>query len=289
MRDLRLFVVSGLSGSGKTCALKCFEDMGFFCVDNLPPPLLPKFAELCAQSSQGIRRVALGVDIREREFLDQFLKIYDHLKGTDYPMEILFLEARDEIIVRRFSETRRPHPLAHDRPVLEGIRLEQKRLKDLKKRADHILDTSDYSVHQLKEVIAGLYAPENSKRRLQVTLLSFGFKYGVPYELDLLFDVRFLPNPNFVPQLRTLTGQDAQVSQYVVQSPQGGEFLKRLFDLLDFLLLLYEKEGRSYLTIGIGCTGGQHRSVALVEHLKNFVRGKGYNPTVRHRDVQPAR
>ena len=285
VKDLQFVIVSGLSGSGKSHVLKCFEDFGFFCVDNLPPPLLPKFVELCVQSAHGIRQVALGIDIRERNFLDEFFTILDKLRAAGYQMEILFLEARDEVLVRRFSETRRPHPLAKDMPVIEGIRLERGRLADLKKRADQILDTSDYSVHQLKERISRYYLQERTSRRFQVTLISFGFKFGIPYELDMLFDVRFLPNPNFVEELRPFTGKEPRVMEYIMQRAEAQAFLKSFFQLLDLTLPLYEREGRSYLTVGIGCTGGMHRSVAIVERLKDYLKGKGYEPVVRHRDI----
>jgi UPF0042 nucleotide-binding protein len=285
VKDLQFVIVSGLSGSGKSHVLKCFEDFGFFCVDNLPPPLLPKFVELCVQSAHGIRQVALGIDIRERTFLDEFFTILDKLRAAGYQMEILFLEARDEVLVRRFSETRRPHPLAKDMPVIEGIRLERGRLADLKKRADQILDTSDCSVHQLKEMISRHYLQERASRRFQVTLISFGFKFGIPYELDMLFDVRFLPNPNFVEELRPFTGKEPRVMEYIMQRAEAQAFLKSFFQLLDLTLPLYEREGRSYLTVGIGCTGGMHRSVAIVERLKDYLKGKGYEPVVRHRDI----
>ena len=285
MKDLHVVIVSGLSGSGKSHVLRCFEDFGFFCVDNLPPPLLPKFAELCVQSMHGLRQVALGIDIRERDFLDEFFVIFDRLKTSGFQMEILFLEARDEVLVRRFSETRRPHPLAKDMPVIEGIQLERQRLADLKKRADMILDTSDYTVHQLKEVVARYYRRERSPLHLHVTLISFGFKFGIPYELDLLFDVRFLLNPNFVETLRLLTGKDPQVVEYIMQRSEATEFLKSLYQLLDLTLPLYEREGRSYLTVGIGCTGGMHRSVVIVEKVRDYLKAKGYDPQVRHRDI----
>ena len=285
VKDLRIVIVSGLSGSGKSHVLRCFEDFGFFCVDNLPPPLLPKFAELCDQSVQGIRQVALGIDIRERDFLDEFFVIFDKLKALGYSIEILFLEARDEVLVRRFSETRRPHPLAKDLPVIEGIRLERQRLQDLRKRADRILDTSDFSVHQLKEAIARYYKRDQSGLNLQISLVSFGYKFGIPYELDLLFDVRFLPNPNFVDSLKEHTGRDPRVKEYVLKGTEARLFLDGLFRLLDVTLPLYEREGRSYLTIGIGCTGGKHRSVAVVEKLRDYLKDKGYAPLVRHRDI----
>ena len=285
MKDLQIVIVSGLSGSGKSHVLRCFEDFGFFCVDNLPPPLLPKFSELCLHSVHEIRQVALGMDIRERDFLDEFFVIFDKLKDAGYKMGILFLEARDEVLVRRFSETRRPHPLAMGMPMIEGIQLERRRLADLKKRADLTLDTSDYSVHQLKEVISRHYRRERVNQHLHVTLISFGFKFGIPYELDLLFDVRFLLNPNFAEDLRPLTGKDPRVMEYIMQKPEASEFLKSLFHLLELTLPLYEKEGRSYLTIGVGCTGGMHRSVAIVEKVRDYLKAKGYNPLVRHRDI----
>ena len=286
MKDPRFIIISGLSGSGKSQALKCFEDLGFFCVDNLPPPLFPKFADLCVQSVQDIRQVALGIDVRERVFLDQFLEYYERFKSSGYQMEILFLEANDEILLRRFSESRRPHPMTKDVPVLEAIRLERVRLSDLRNQADAILDTSDYSVHKLKDEITSYDQRGNDIKRIQITLISFGFKYGIPPELDLLFDVRFLPNPNFVAQLRDRKGTEPSVMEYVLQNPMAQEFLTHLRHLFDFILPLHEEEGRSYLSIGIGCTGGLHRSVALVEHLKTYVKGKGYEPTIRHRDIQ---
>jgi UPF0042 nucleotide-binding protein len=285
VKDLQVIIVSGLSGSGKSHVLKCFEDFGFFCVDNLPPPLLPKFAELCVQSIHGIRQVALGIDIRERDFLEEFFMIFDRLKTSGFQMEILFLETRDEVLVRRFSETRRPHPLAKDMAVIEGIQLERRRLADLKKRADRILDTSDYTVHQLKEIIARYYRRERSPQHLHVTLISFGYKFGIPYESDLLFDVRFLLNPNFVDSLRLLTGKDSRVVEYIMQKSEATEFLKCLYQLLDLTLPLYEREGRSYLTVGIGCTGGMHRSVVIVERVRDYLKAKGYDPLVRHRDI----
>ena len=285
MKDLQIVIVSGLSGSGKSHVLRCFEDFGFFCVDNLPPPLLPKFAELCLHSAHEIKHVALGMDIRERDFLDKFFVIFDKLEDAGYKLEILFLEARDEVLIRRFSETRRPHPLATGMPMIEGIQLERCRLADLKKRADLTLDTSDYSVHQLKEVISRHYRRGRTNQHLHVTLISFGFKFGIPYELDLLFDVRFLTNPNFIEDLRSLTGKDPRVMEYIMQRPEASEFLKGLVHLLDLTFPLYEREGRSYLTIGIGCTGGMHRSVTIVEKLRDYLKSKGYDPLVRHRDI----
>lgn len=285
MKNVRLVIISGLSGSGKSYVIKYFEDLGFFCIDNLPPQLLPKFVELCSQSRSEITKAALGVDIRERDFLGNFLNVFDQLREEGYPMELLFLEARDEVLLRRFSETRRPHPLAKEGSVVEGIRLEREKLSDLKKRADKIIDTSDYNVHQLKEVITRYYLEKGEAAHLNISLVSFGFKFGIPYDLDLLFDVRFLSNPNFERELKPLTGEDARVLRYILATGETKLFLEKLYDFLDLLLPLYEKEGKSYLTIGIGCTGGRHRSVAVVSLLRDYLKEKGLRVDWRHRDI----
>ncbi|MFI5305060.1 MAG: RNase adapter RapZ [Nitrospiria bacterium] len=278
-------MISGLSGSGKSHAIKCFEDQGFFCIDNLPPILLPKLTELCNQPNQNISRIALGIDIRERSFLGEFLKIYEELKGEGYQIELLFFEARDEILVRRFSETRRIHPLATGKPILEGISLEREVLADLRKKADRIIDTSDLNVHQLKEMIALYYFRGETAKKIQISLLSFGYKHGIPYDAELLFDVRFLPNPNFVNELKDKTGLHPEVLQYISKFPETFAFIDKLIEFLDFLIPQYEKERKSYLTIGIGCTGGKHRSVAIVTMLMEFFQKKGYLHTIRHRDI----
>lgn len=285
MDSLRLVIISGLSGSGKTHAIKCFEDLGFFCVDNLPPALLPKFAELCLQRGGDVQQVALGIDIRERGFLSDFFSNLDRVKSLGYPVELLFLEARDEILVRRFSESRRPHPLLPYAPVLEGVQLERERLTELRRRADRIIDTSDLTVHELKDLLARHYLEQVQDRRITVSLLTFGFKYGVPYDIDLLFDVRFLKNPNFVPELKPLTGEDAQVQTFVMNDPNAKTFLEHLETLFRFLLPLYQRERRSYLTIALGCTGGRHRSVAIACALRDGFAGLGQDVTIRHRDL----
>ncbi|MEK6682303.1 MAG: RNase adapter RapZ [Nitrospirota bacterium] len=284
MRNLRVVFITGLSGSGKSYAIKCFEDLGFFCVDNLPIALLPKFAELCTQSGNEITKVAIGIDVRERGFFKDFLNVLDGLKGGNYQIEVLFLEASDEALVRRFNETRRPHPLAKDRPVADGIRVEREMLSELRKRADKIIDTSSYSVHQLKEVLEKYYLEAEGKR-LNITLISFGYKYGVPYDADLIFDVRFMQNPNFVKELKPLMGSDERIINYIIKFQDTKDFLKRFYDFLKFLIPLYEKEGKSYLTIGIGCTGGRHRSVGVGEILKKQLEENGYKINLRHRDI----
>ena len=287
--DLRLVIVSGLSGSGKTNALKCFEDLGFFCVDNLPPPLLPVFADLCTQSSAGITKVAVGIDIRERDFLRDFLTISERLKGEGYQYELIFFETNDEVLVRRFSETRRPHPLAKNTPILEGIQQEREQLAELKKRSDRIIDTSAFTLQQLKDVIAQYYWDQGEVRKPSISVISFGYKYGIPYETDLLFDVRFLQNPNFVSELKPLSGEDSAVQEYVFRKPEADRFIELVKSFLSFLVPFYEKEGRPYLSIAIGCTGGRHRSVAIARRLHDDLKAAHYQTVLRHRDVNRER
>ncbi len=284
MSKLRIIIISGLSGSGKSYAIKSFEDMGFFCVDNLPTALLPKFVELCAESGRGITRAALGIDIRERDFFEGFDALYEGLKAAGHDVEVLFLEASDEALVRRFSETGRPHPLAKDRPLPEAIRKERRLMAGIRKKADRIIDTSDMTVHQLRDELARRYRAKGAQE-MTVSATSFGFKYGVPYDADLVFDVRFLPNPNFVPELKDLTGVEGPVRDFVGGKKETEAFIKRLTGFLDFLLPLYRKEGKTYLTIAIGCTGGRHRSVAVVESLGERMAARGLDMIVRHRDI----
>ena len=278
-------IITGLSGAGKSYAIKCFEDMGYFCVDNLPTTLIPTFAELCAQSSREIRKIALGVDVREGEYLAHFVDALQALRARGHHVEVLFLEAGDEALVRRYHETRRRHPLAGEGSVRDGIRAERHALAHLREAADRIIDTSALTVHQLKDGLIETYGAHEARRPLTVSLVSFGFKYGLPYEADLVFDVRFLPNPHFVEDLRALDGRDAAVATFVLARPESKELLARLGDLLRFLLPLYRREGKAYLTLAIGCTGGQHRSVTLVESLRATVEALGFPPIVRHRDL----
>jgi UPF0042 nucleotide-binding protein len=283
--SLRFVIITGLSGAGKSFAIKCLEDLGYFCVDNLPTTLIPTFAELCAQSSREIERIALGVDVREGEYLAHLLEILDELRGRGHVPEVLFLEAADEVLVRRYHETRRRHPLAGEGSVLDGIRAERKALAHLREIADRILDSSGLTVHQLKERLTELYGVRGPGSGLALSLVSFGFKHGIPLDADLLFDVRFLPNPHFVPHLRALDGRDAAAEEFVLGQPESRGFLVRLEELVRFLLPLYEREGKTYLTIAIGCTGGRHRSVTLVETLRRSLTAAGIVPTVRHRDL----
>ncbi len=286
--QFRLIVVSGLSGSGKSLVLKCFEDMGFFCVDNLPPRLFPAFIELFQHPTRYVHstigQAAIGMDIRERDFLPDFLQIFEAMK-QGVCVEVLFLDAQDEILCRRFSETRRPHPLAQEGTVLAGIKREREMLEALRQRASRILDTSAYNVHQLREIVTDLYADRKAPHKLHLSLVSFGYKHGIPMDVDLLFDVRFLANPYFQPQLQPLTGEAASVQAYLMAQPETGVFLEKLYALLDMLLPFYEKERRRYLTIGVGCTGGQHRSVAIVCMLNAYFKRQGRQPYIRHRDT----
>ncbi len=284
--NLRVVVISGLSGAGRSSTLKCFEDLGFFCIDNLPPQLLPKFVELCTQSRTEIYKIALGIDIRERDFFSAFENVLNELMAGGCPIEIVYLEARDEMLVRRFSETRRPHPLAMNRPVIDGIRLEREMLTWLRDKATLIIDTSDFSIHQLRNEVLRHFFEAEKNRKIMVNILSFGFKYGVPYDVDLLFDIRFLSNPNFVSHLKPLSGRDKEVGEYLNASPATGLFLEKFYQFIDFLMTQYEQEGRYYLSIGIGCTGGRHRSVFIAETLEKHIRDMGYDTALRHRDIE---
>jgi UPF0042 nucleotide-binding protein len=283
---LSFVVITGLSGAGKSFAIKCFEDMGFFCVDNLPTTLIPTFADLIMRSEQPIHRVALGVDVREGAYLSRLLDIIGELRTRGHAVEVLFLEASEEALVRRYHETRRRHPLAGDGNALDGIRAERKALSDLREVADRIVDTSALTVHQLKDRLVELYVAPKARPGLAPSLVSFGFKHGVPFDADLVFDVRFLPNPHFVDALRALDGRDERVRTFVLNHPESKELLRRLEDFLRFVLPCYEREGKAYLTVAIGCTGGHHRSVTVAEELKRFLSGIGYAPTVVHRDLQ---
>jgi len=283
---LSFVVITGLSGAGKSFAIKCFEDMGFFCVDNLPTTLIPTFADLIMRSEQPIHRVALGVDVREGAYLSRLLDIIRELRTRGHAVEVLFLEASEEALVRRYHETRRRHPLAGDGNALDGIRAERKALSDLREVADRIVDTSALTVHQLKDRLVELYVAPKTRPGLAPSLVSFGFKHGVPFDADLVFDVRFLPNPHFVDALRALDGRDERVRTFVLNHPESKELLRRLEDFLRFVLPCYEREGKAYLTVAVGCTGGHHRSVTVVEELKRFLSGIGYAPTLVHRDLQ---
>ena len=283
---LQFMMVTGASGSGKTQALKCLEDLGFFCVDNLPPALFQKFTELCSQPGKDVKKVALGIDIREGAFFDELLSNLEALQTNGCHVELLFLEAQDDILVRRFSESRRPHPLLPQRPIIEGIQLERERLQGLRNRAQRVLDTSEFSVHDLKSWMIQHYQEHDEAQALKINLQSFGYKFGVPVDVDLVFDVRFLRNPHFVPDLQPLTGEHTEIQQFVLDNQEGQDFLGHLRELFAFLLPLFKREQRSYLTIAFGCTGGRHRSVSMAIHMKDVLKTLGYEATLRHREIQ---
>jgi UPF0042 nucleotide-binding protein len=278
-----LVILTGLSGSGKLSALKTFEDLGYYSVDNLPLELVPRFADLVRQSAE-IERAALVVDVREGMRLDEFPAILKKVRKV-LPTRVVFLEANEEALIRRFSETRRPHPMGRANTVVKSIREERKRLDPIRNVADIVLDTTKFNVHELRAHINAQFEREESDRNLTISSNSFGFKNGVPTEADLVFDVRFLPNPHFVPQFRKLTGRHPKVAKYVRQFPQTTEFLDKTADMLEFLLPHYIKEGKSYLTVAFGCTGGQHRSVFIAEEMKKRLVAAGYRVKTSHRDM----
>jgi len=282
---LHAVVVTGLSGSGKSTALRVLEDLGFYCVDNLPVALLARFVELWESSREEVHRVALGIDARERLFLGGFHAAFEEVRRAGVRLEVMYLEASDEVLVRRFSETRRPHPAAVGGNVEEGIRREREALRELRELADRIVDTSALTVHELRAALRDMLARDEASA-LTVSLVSFGYKYGLPTDADLAFDCRFLPNPFFVEELRPKTGLDAAVADYVMDRDDTRTFLEHVQSLLAFTLPRYQREGKSYLTIAIGCTGGRHRSVTLVEALRSRLEAMSVRVLVRHRDVE---
>jgi UPF0042 nucleotide-binding protein len=285
MKPSQFLVISGLSGSGKGTFLKALEDRGFYCVDNLPVGLLTKFYELILKS-ESETKAAVVIDVREGENLQDFPEIFQQLKSQPgVTTELWFLEAADSVLVRRFSETRRPHPLDANQPVLDSIAHEREMLAPLMLVADHVMDTSRYTIHELRKHVSGLFEEQDSTHLL-VSLVSFGYKFGIPIDSDLMFDVRFLPNPHFVPELKPFTGADRPVIEYMNSQEATGVFLKHVFNLVDFLLPQYEKEGKSYVTISIGCTGGRHRSVMIANAIAAHVEALKYRTKVSHRDIE---
>ena len=285
--DPRILIITGLSGSGKTHVARALEDIGWFCVDNLPTALIPRFADLL-HGSEELRRSALVVDMREQDFLKQFPRVFREIKKKGIAVSLLFLESEEKVLQRRFSETRRPHPLAINQPAIEGIREEREALRPIRKMADRILDTSGLTVHQLREKIRDLYDVRAEGSPMVISVTSFGYKYGVPSEADLVFDARFLPNPNFVPTLKPLTGNHPPVIRYMKRQKETDRFLRKLEDFLSYVVPQYVKEGKSYLTIGVGCTGGRHRSVMIANATADRLGKRGYTVKVRHRDVNQA-
>jgi len=283
---MRFVILTGLSGAGKTQTVRNLEDLGFFCVDNLPPSLIPKFAEACYQSNGNIDRIALVIDIRGGQFFDDLFESLTYLKEEGYKYEILFLEASDKVLVKRYKESRRKHPLAPEGRVLNGIATERRKLKDVRERADHIINTSKLSARELTEEINNIYGEEGSiETKLIVTVLSFGFKYGIPVDSDLVFDVRFLPNPYYIPELKQYSGNDKPVRDYVLEYEGTKVFIEKLQDMLQFLIPNYKAEGKRQLIVAIGCTGGRHRSVAIANRIYEILDHNGYNVNIDHRDI----
>ena len=285
MRPPRIVVITGMSGSGKTTALRALEDMGFFCVDNMPVVLWPKFLEIQFRQAKGACDVALVMDLREQGFLDKYARIFQRLKDKGFHIEILFLDASDEALIHRFSETRRVHPLAVQGTVMEGVAFERSKLGPLKKMADKILDTTSYNVHQLKDAVRRLFLSPEEKRRMVIHVTSFGYRFGLPPDADIVLDVRFLPNPHFDENLRAYDGHHPRVRESVLKSDTGEVFVRRLFEMMEFLIPLYQKEGKSRLNIAIGCTGGRHRSVVMVNELVSYFSQRQVPANVHHRDI----
>jgi UPF0042 nucleotide-binding protein len=281
--DNRFLIVTGLSGSGKTVASRFLEDLGYYCIDNLPAKLIPAFIGLWLKKKIETGRVALVIDIREPRFLIEFPRVLKEIQDK-VPAKVLFLDASSECLVKRFGETRRPHPLAKRKTVLEGVKLERKRLAGIKKLADEVIDTSGLNIPQLKDVITERVL-KKTPRRIQIVIASFGYKYGIPLDSDLVFDTRFLPNPFYVDRLRNRSGKAASVRDYVLQAKETTGFLRRLFGLLDFLIPRFIKEGKSHLIVSIGCTGGKHRSVVIAEELKKHLKSSSRDIKIYHRDL----
>jgi UPF0042 nucleotide-binding protein len=288
MKNINILIITGLSGSGKSTALKALEDSGFFCVDNMPVLLLPKFLEMRNAGASELQRLAVVMDLRERDFALRHEEVFAGLKAEGYRLEVIFLEATEDVLIARFSQTRRHHPLSLRGTLRESIRAEMELLKGVRESADRIIDTSALTVHQLRDMITRQARTAGVPGAMRLGVVSFGFKYGVPQETDLLADVRFIPNPYFVPELKKLDGRDERVRSFVLKWRETKEFLDRYVSLLDFLLPLYEKEGKAYLTVAVGCTGGRHRSVAVAEELVSRLGDKGRQIFLSHRDIDLA-
>jgi UPF0042 nucleotide-binding protein len=286
VKNLKIFIITGLSGSGKSAAIAAFEDAGFYCVDNMPVALLPKFLKLPIKSSNEIKGLAFVMDLREKEFLSKYRLVFDSIKQSGHSFEILFLEADEDILLQRFSQTRRHHPLSHGKNLVDSIRMEKERLTDLKAAADRIIDTSHYNVHELKSMIMDIALKSRHSSPMKLYVLSFGYKFGIPSDADLIIDVRFLTNPFFNPELRDLDGENEKVRNFVLKNRDTKTFMKKYLDLLDYLVPLYEKEGKAYLTVAVGCTGGRHRSVPVARTIfEHFKKNRG-QVNLLHRDIK---
>jgi len=282
---LDIIIITGLSGSGRSFAIRALEDNGFFCVDNLPALLIPRFIDLCQGYQEEIRRIALGVDLRGSRFLQALPQVLDDVRAAGHHVQVLFFDASDDVLLRRFSETRRPHPLAGQGSILDGISRERKALEPIRALADKVIDTSDFNVHQLKTEMEQQFCQAPQARRMALFFTSFGYKYGIPHDTDMILDVRFLPNPYFVNELRPKTGLDPEVRDFVLRDQETRAYLDRLYALLEFTLPLYEREGKSSLTLALGCTGGRHRSVVLVEELQKRLGDGDFRVHIKHRDI----
>jgi len=282
---MRFVIVTGLSGAGKTQAIRCLEDLGFFCVDNLPPSLIPKFADLCYQTDGRVDKTAVVVDIRGGMFFDDLFESLSQLKAQNYQYEILFLDASDDVLIKRFKESRRSHPLAPDGRILDGINDERIKLTEVKSKADNIIDTSNLAPRQLKEEIVHIFVEGKKFEGIIISVVSFGFKYGIPLDSDLVFDVRFLPNPYYVEVLKKQSGKDEPVRQYVMKWPETKEFLNKIADMAEFLIPYYIKEGKTHLVISVGCTGGRHRSVVIANCIYESLKKNSHRVIVDHRDI----
>ena len=285
MRNLKIFIITGCAGSGKSTALDAFEDSGFYCVDNMPVALLPAFLGLPIQADPGIAGFAFVMDSREKGFLTEYGAILAAIRADGYDLEIIYLEAAEEILMKRFSETRRQHPLSGEKTLLDGIRYEHHLLHDLRSAAARVIDTSHFNVHELKTLIQSLAHKNKNPSGMRIGILSFGFKYGIPMDANLVMDVRFLANPYFVNGLRDLDGRDPAVREFVLGNSSCIQFLKHYLDLLDYLIPLYVNEGKAYLTIAVGCTGGHHRSVAIALAVNEYLKKAGYKTGITHRDI----
>lgn len=282
---MRFVIVTGMSGGGKRTALKMLEDAGFYCVDNLPVLLIEKFVELIATPNSEINKVALGIDVRADQAFSQVEVILDHVKENGYKFEILFMDCTEEVLIKRYKESRRAHPLSPDGRVEDGVRKERRILQGIRKKADYVFDTSNLLTRELKEELERIFVRNEEYNSLMITILSFGFKNGIPTDADLVFDVRFLPNPFYIDELKYKTGNDEEVSDYVMGFPEAGQFLEKLHDMMEFLIPGYIKEGKNQLVIAIGCTGGKHRSVTLANELYKKLKDKGnYGLRLSHRD-----
>jgi UPF0042 nucleotide-binding protein len=289
VKKLAIIIITGLSGSGKSTALAAFEDSGFYCVDNMPLALLPKFLELPFESDPEIMGIAFVMDLRAKGFLSKYNPVFNELKRQGYDLEILFLEADEQILLQRYSATRRQHPLSQDKSLMDGIRAEKEQLEPLRSIANKIIDTSQLNVHELKSNILDLVQKRRKLELMRINILSFGFKYGIPREADLIVDVRFLANPYFIPELKALDGESKEIKDFILENKITQTFLEKYFDLIDYLIPLYDNEGKSYLTIAVGCTGGRHRSVTIARSIYEHIKDVRQQVEIFHRDInQPA-